>query len=104
MCDLVVCPAWSDGFCFLLAQASACGVSVVATSVGAHPERVIDGKTGLLSEPNAQSLADSIIEVLVDGNKTREMGKEAEKHARAFTWERSAQKHLEIYEKFRNQK
>ncbi len=104
MCNLVVCPARSDGFCFLLAEASACGVPVVATKVGAHSERVLDGKSGLLCEPNAHSLADSIVEVLNDENKASEMGKEAEKHTRQFTWERSVQQHMEIYEKLANTK
>ncbi len=99
MCDLVVCPALSDGFCFLLAEASACGVPVVATSLGAHSERVINGKTGLLTQPIAESLADSIIEVLNDENKAEQFGQEAQKHSKDFTWERSSQKHLEIYEK-----
>src|SRR5574341_1200683 len=99
MCDLVVCPAWSDGFCFLLAKASACGVPVVATNVGAHSERVIDGRTGLLTEPHMQSLADSIVEVLSDENKSRRLGSEGRRYSMGSTWERSARKHLEIYEK-----
>lgn len=99
MCDLVVCPALSDGFCFLLAEASACGVPVVATSLGAHSERVINGRTGLLTQPTAESLANSIIEVLRDESKAEEFGREAQKHSKDFTWERSSQKHLDIYEK-----
>ena len=38
MCDVVVCPAASDGFCFLSAQAQACGVPVVASDAGSHKE------------------------------------------------------------------
>ncbi|MGH9922282.1 MAG: glycosyltransferase [Nitrososphaerales archaeon] len=45
----VVCPALSDGFCFLTAEVSACGLPVVTTNVGAHSERVIDEKTGILT-------------------------------------------------------
>ncbi len=99
MCQTVVCPALSDGFCFLLAEASACGLPVVATNLGAHSERVINGKTGLLTQPTAESLAASIIEVLSDENKAEEFGRGAQKHSKDFTWERSSQKHLEIYER-----
>jgi glycosyltransferase involved in cell wall biosynthesis len=98
-CDLVVCPAWSDGFCFLLAQASACGVPVVATNVGAHSERIINGKTGVLTESSPQSLADSIVGVLCDANKAQQLASEAQRYSVNFTWEKSAQKHIEIYEK-----
>lgn len=38
MSDLILCPAVADGFCFLLAEASACGRPVIATNVGAHKE------------------------------------------------------------------
>lgn len=98
MCDVVVCPALSDGFCFLLGEASACGISVVASNTGAHLERVIHGKTGLLTEPSADSIADSIIEVLSDEEKTRKFGTEGQKYSKDFTWARSCQKHVEIYE------
>ena len=98
-CDVIVCPALSDGFCFLLAEASACGVPVVATNVGAHSERVIDGKTGLLAEPTAEDLADSIIEVLRDENKAKQFGREAQRHSEDFTWEQSSRKHLEVYQR-----
>ncbi|MGH9921798.1 MAG: glycosyltransferase family 4 protein, partial [Nitrososphaerales archaeon] len=98
-CNVVVCPALSDGFCFLLAEASACGVPVVATNLGSHPERVINGKTGLLTQPDPDSIADSIIELLSDENKAKEFGREAQKYSRNFTWENSSRKHLEIYER-----
>ncbi len=99
MCDVVVCPALSDGFCFLLSEASACGRPVVATKLAAHPDRVVHGRTGLLAEPTAQSIASSIIEVLNDENKAEQFSQEAQKHSKDFTWERSSQKHLEIYER-----
>ncbi len=97
MCDVVVCPALSDGFCFLLAEAAACGVPTVATNSGSHSERVIDGKTGLLSKPEPESIAECILEILRDENMARRLGQEAEIYAKNFTWERTAQKHLELY-------
>ena len=99
MCNVVVCPALSDGFCFLLAEASACGVPVIATNVGSHIDRVIDRKTGLLVQPTAESLAYSIIEVLSDENMAQQFGLEAYKYSQNFTWQKSSQKHLEIYER-----
>jgi len=97
MCDVVVCPALSDGFCFLLAEASACGVPVVATNLGAHVERVIDGKTGLLAKPDAKSIADCILEILSDENLAKQYGREAEIYAKNFTWERTTREHLQLY-------
>jgi glycosyltransferase involved in cell wall biosynthesis len=97
-CDVIVCPALADGFCFLLAEASACGVPVVATRCGAHPERVIHRKTGFLVEPDASSLADAVLRILWDENLARRMGEAGRKHALRFAWDKSVRKHLQIYE------
>jgi glycosyltransferase involved in cell wall biosynthesis len=97
MCDVIVCPALSDGFCFLLAEASACGVPAVASNRGAHLERVVDGKTGLLGEPEPEMLADLITELLCDEEKARKMGMNAQRLSKQLTWERSSQMHLSIY-------
>ncbi|MGH9921550.1 MAG: glycosyltransferase [Nitrososphaerales archaeon] len=57
------------------------------------------GKTRLLAEPTAEDLADSIIEVLSDENKAKQFGTEAQRYSMDFGWEKSAQKHLKIYER-----
>jgi len=102
MCDLVVCPALSDGFCFLLAEASACGKPVVATRLGAHVDRVVDGKTGTLAEPTAEGIASAIIQILGNEQKITDFGKEAKNYVEPLTWEESARKHLQIYEMLRS--
>ncbi|MFQ5941744.1 MAG: glycosyltransferase family 4 protein [Nitrososphaerales archaeon] len=99
MCDLVVCPALSDGFCFLLAEASACGVPTVATNLGSHPERIVDGKTGLVTEPVPESLANSILDLLQNESKAEKFGNEGQKYSKTFTWKHSSRKHLEVYAK-----
>jgi len=99
MCDLVVCPALTDGFCFLLAEASACGKPVVATREGAHPERVIDGVTGVLTDISAEGLAGGVVKVLSDQDLCEKLGRNGGEYARQkYSWERSARRHLEIYQ------
>lgn len=97
LCDVVVCPSLSDGFCFLTAEASACGVPVVATNRGAHPERVINERTGLLAETTPYSLAQAIIDVLMNEQRAKELGLEGQKFSTNLQWEDSCRKHLEIY-------
>ncbi len=92
MCDLIVCPAVADGFCFLLAEASACGRPVIATNVGAHKERVVHGKTGYLVGITAEEVAKSILQTLSDKNNLNN------KNAAGLSWERSATKHIDVYE------
>ncbi|MFZ0514345.1 MAG: glycosyltransferase family 4 protein [Candidatus Nitrosopolaris sp.] len=98
MCDLIVCPAVADGFCFLLAEASACGRPVIATNVGAHKERVVHGKTGYLVGITAEEIAKFIVQILSDKNNFKNLGDEAYKNAAGLSWERSATKHIDVYE------
>jgi len=104
MCDVVVCPALTDGFCFLLAEASACGKPVVATREGAHPERVIDGVTGVLTDVSAEGLAGGVVKVLSDQDLCEKLGRNGGEYARQqYSWERSARRHLEVYQELMKQ-
>jgi glycosyltransferase involved in cell wall biosynthesis len=99
MCDLIVCPAAADGFCFLLAQASACGIPVVATNVAAHKERVIHMKTGLLVGLSAADIAKSILQLLKDRDMNKSFGAAGYVSVQNLSWDKSAKKHLEVYER-----
>lgn len=96
-CDVIVCPALSDGFCFLLADASATGIPTVATNLGSHPERIIHNKTGLLSYPTAEALAENMIKLLTDKEMHKEFGNNSKEFVKDLTWDRSVRSHLEIY-------
>lgn len=97
MCDTVVCPALSDGFCFLLAEASACGVPVVATKAGSHIDRIIHGRTGLLTETNAEALAASLIAILSDEDRAAGLGREGRRYSERYSWGFTAKKHIGVY-------
>lgn len=97
MCDLIVCPALADGFCFLLAEASACGKPVVATNLASHLERIIPGKTGLLVNATPKDLANGILKILTNKKLMKQMGSNGAKYTKRFKWESSIKKHLEIY-------
>ena len=49
---LIVMPSYSEGLPNILLEAMACGTAVLATSVGAIPDIVQDGKTGFILESN----------------------------------------------------
>ena len=73
--DLVVQPSLSEAFGLAAAEASSCGVPVVATRVGGLPEVVRDGETGLLVPPaDSEALAEAIIALLGDENRRNQMG------------------------------
>ena len=96
-CDVVVCPALSDGFCFLLAETSATGVPVIGTNLGSHPERIHDN--GMLVNSNPKDIADSILRILRNPEMGKEFGKNGIKFTNDLNWEDSSKEHLKIYER-----
>ena len=59
--DVFALTSMHEGFGLVLAEAMAAGRPIVATRAGAIPEVVVDGETGLLTEPGApQQIADAL--------------------------------------------
>jgi glycosyltransferase involved in cell wall biosynthesis len=89
----------TEGFGLVAAEAMACGTPVVASRVGAIPEVVRDGKTGLLFEPDdAGDLAEKLGALLDDPDLRAEFASNAPKHVRKhFSWEEAAQLLEAIY-------
>jgi glycosyltransferase involved in cell wall biosynthesis len=79
---LYVTPTLYETFGYTVLEALACGVPVVASRVGAIPELVEDGATGLLVEPHdPDALADAILTLLDDPVRRDVMGQRAREKA-----------------------
>jgi len=98
--EVAVVPSLYEGFGLPAAEAMACGLPVIATSAGALPEVVEDGKSGILVPPqDAHALAKAIEQLLSDEQLRRVMGEEGRKRVQThFTWEQAAKKTLEVYQ------
>lgn len=98
--EVAVVPSLYEGFGLPAAEAMACGLPVIATTAGALPEVVEDGKSGILVPPqNAHALAKAIEQLLGDEQLRRVMGEEGRKRVQThFTWEQAAKKTLEVYQ------
>lgn len=73
--DILIHPARWEGFGLVLLEAMRAGLPVVATKIGAIPEVVADGVTGLLVPPNdPDKLAAAAIELIRNPARRREMG------------------------------
>jgi glycosyltransferase involved in cell wall biosynthesis len=80
-------------------EAMACGLPVVATSVGGLIGTISDGETGFLVEPGDPArLAERLLLVLRDKTRARQIGAAArESVARNFSWPRTIAETVKVY-------
>ena len=99
--DLFVLPSRRESFGMVLIEAMASGLPVVSTKVGAIPEVVRDGETGILVNPDSpRELAEAICTLLDDYERMKSMGScGRELVLKNFVWDVVAQRVVECYEK-----
>jgi glycosyltransferase involved in cell wall biosynthesis len=98
--DIFVFPTWSDSFGLVILEAMAAGCPVISTRVGAIPEVVVDGVTGILVEKqNPQQLADAIVRLVDDPALRQRMGEAGRKRFEEhYTFERCAERLIKVFE------
>ncbi|GAA3559532.1 glycosyltransferase family 1 protein [Nonomuraea rosea] len=81
-------------------EAMACGVPVIASSVGAHLDSIIDGVTGLLVPPDRPARTARLArELLWDPTLRTALGYAGADRARSrYSWERVSQELVRVYE------
>jgi glycosyltransferase involved in cell wall biosynthesis len=96
----VLLSVWEEAFAFTLLEAMASSCPVVATRVGAIPESILDGVTGILVPPqDVKATAEAILELLNDGTLRKRMGLAGrERVERHFSLERWIEETIRIYE------
>lgn len=87
---LVVPSIWAETFGIVAAESLAHGVPVVASRIGALPDTVLDGRTGLLAEPGSvDDLADKIGRLWHDAELNRRLGRAGHDYVKA-NWSAAA--------------
>ena len=88
-----------EGFGIVLLEAMLASLPIVATSVSAVPEIVVDGETGLLvEEGDAKALGAALDDLLADPERARSMGAKGLERARTdFSVARMVERTLEVY-------
>ena len=97
----VLCSMWEEAHALVILEAMAAGLPVVASNIGAIPESVVDGVTGVLfPRGDAGALADGITALLENEDLRSKMGaagrQRVEDH---FTIERWVEDTIRLYEK-----
>lgn len=98
--DVFVLPSLNEGLPIALLEAQAAKVPVVATRVGAIPDVVKDGVTGILIPPeDPEAIAKSIVRVLSDRKSACNMAQRGFERVRDnFSAEKMADKYLSLYQ------
>nr|WP_091120761.1 D-inositol-3-phosphate glycosyltransferase [Nocardioides terrae] len=96
---LVAVPSYNESFGLVAIEAQATGTPVVAAAVGGLTTAVRHGHSGLLVDGHgAERWADALVRVLLDDELRLSLEAGALEQARAFSWEMTARRTLEVYE------
>lgn len=99
LADVVAVPSLTETFGLVALEAQAAGTPVVASAVGGLLDVVQDGVGGRLVEGRDPArFADALAEILTDAGLRARLGDGGRRHAEGFTWSRSADRLLALYE------
>jgi glycosyltransferase involved in cell wall biosynthesis len=97
-CEIFVYPSLYEGFGLPLLEALSCGVPALTSNVSSLPE--IAGDAALLVDPTSEAeIADGLNRLLGDRVFQDMFSKKAIKQASGFTWSKTAQHTLVVYQK-----
>jgi len=100
--DYFVIPSASgEGLPLVLLEAMACGLPVIATTVGGTPEIIKHMKNGVLVPPrNPEAMAEAISKILLEERLGATIGEEARRIVEdRFTWKKNLSQLQDIYKK-----
>jgi glycosyltransferase involved in cell wall biosynthesis len=97
--DILLLPSRQEGLPMAILEAMASGVAVISTPVGAIPDAIIDGETGLLVPPgNVGALSDAILKLLHNPALRQRLAVNARaRFERMFTIDRTADAIATVY-------
>ena len=97
--EALIVSSFSESFGFAALEAHACGCPVVGTPVGALSHIVVNGRSGFLIEERDPALCAARLKtILSDDVLAAHFASTARASSARFTWERSAEDLLELYE------
>ncbi len=86
---VLVAPAYREPLGLVPLEAMACGAAVIAVNEGAHPETVINNKTGYVLKRDPKLFARNLDELLNNPDTLRKMGKNASIYVQDnWSWEK----------------
>lgn len=82
-----------EGFGMVLIEAAGFGKPAIAGNTGGIPEAVVNGKTGILVDPeDPQAIANAIQRISTDRDLYTQMSQHARDYATHFSWDQTTRK------------
>ena len=101
--SVVAVPSYNESFGLVAAEAQAAGTPVVAAAVGGLTTVIADGESGVLLETHEPAAwASALRRVLLDDSYRARLAQGARARGGAFSWERTAEQTLDVYERARH--
>jgi glycosyltransferase involved in cell wall biosynthesis len=98
-CSMMVFPSLYEGFGIAFLEAMAVGLPVITTRTGGMADIIEPGVNGeLVPIRDASALAESILALLADLPRRRDLGAAARTTAKRYTWERAANDTYGVYQ------
>jgi glycosyltransferase involved in cell wall biosynthesis len=95
-CEFFVFPSFYEGFGLPLVEAMACGRAVTCARTSAMPE-VVDGAAILFDPYDEHEIARAIVDLVADPELRARMERLGQQRATHYSWQRTAQRTLEVY-------
>lgn len=81
-----------EGFGIVYLEANACAKPVVGFNCGGAVDAIVNGETGILTEPdNLNDLISAIEDLIVNPEKRKALGEQGRKRAEFFSWKKNAE-------------
>ena len=97
---LVAVPSYSESFGLVAVEAQACGTPVIATNVGGLKTVVADNVSGLLvNGHDARTWAEALAQISLNEDLAKQFQVGARQHAAKFSWDKTVEGLIEVYEK-----
>jgi D-inositol-3-phosphate glycosyltransferase len=93
-------PSYSESFGLVAVEAQACGTPVIATNVGGLKTTVADNKSGLLvNGHDPRTWAQALAQVSLNEKEYLHLKVGAREHALNFSWDKTVDGLIEVYER-----
>lgn len=97
---LVAVPSYSESFGLVAVEAQASGTPVIATNVGGLKTTVSDGKSGLLvNGHDPRTWSQALAQVSLNENELIRLKLGAREHALNFSWDKTVEGLINVYQK-----